>query len=472
MSVATVKTQLAVLLSMAVAASAANAGVGDVLAVQNVQIIDLRNGRITKNGTLVIAGKKISAAGPGRTVRVPHGARVINAEGRYAIPGLWDMHVHLVHQASLGQFVANGVTGIRDMGGGVAEPTTGCESLSIEILLEWRKGIEAGALIGPRMFLSGPPVSGTGWPTSINLETISDVRKAVNRIKALGADLIKVYEKIPLDNYLELAKEAKAAGLPIAGHVPIETVGLIEAANSGHRSIEHIRDPLLMCFTKRRSELMQFFHEDNWSESDIAWGLGEFAKCRETIHAFKRKQTWLTPTLVVERAKVAVEEREYVETRKRHPMPESVRKALEDYSSKKLSQSPRERSSEHLWWKTQLLLADRMRRENVGFLAGTDSSCEGGIPGESLHEELQLMVGAGFSPLEALRTATVNPAEYFGHRNEFGSVEKGRAADLVLLNRNPLKNIENTKDIFAVIVDGRYLSNAELEKLKAAEGHF
>ena len=380
------------------------------------------------------------------------------------------MHVHSVHPSFLQKFVANGVTGIRDMGGGAADATDGCESVKIEVLLRWRDGIRSGDLVGPRMYLSGPAVSNTNWPGSINIKTPAEARDAVARLKAIGADFIKVYEKIPLDAYLELARAAGSADLHIAGHVPVDTVGLIQASNAGHRSVEHIRDHLLMSFTKSRSELLKFFRDDKWEGPDVAWGMDNFKACPAAIKTFRRNQTWLVPTLVVERAKVAVNDPEFVESRQRQLMPEAVRRGFVDYVAKKRAQSHAERASEQLWWEKQLLLVGRMRGEQVGILAGTDSSCEGGIPGISLHEELKLMVAAGLSPLEALQTATINPAKYLRQESEFGTLRNGRAADIVLLNANPLERIDRTSDIYAVVADGRYFSRSQLDRLMVS-GH-
>jgi hypothetical protein len=321
------------------------------------------------------------------------------------------------------------------------------------------------------MLISGPAVSNTGWATSINIKTPEEAKSAVETLKALGVDFIKVYEKIPLDTYLALAREAKAAGLTIAGHVPVDTVSLLEAAQAGHRSIEHIRDPLLMCFTKNRNELLQFFKEDNWSELDIEWGLKQFEQCPNVIKAFLENGTWLVPTLTVERAKVAIENSQFVNDSKRILLPVSVQKGFKNYVTKKLGQSDAKRKSENLWWTTQKLLVTRMHMEGIKFLAGTDSACEGGLPGYSLHQELQLLVETGFTPFAALQTATINPAKFMRREKDLGTIETGKLADLVLLDANPLTDISNTRKINAVVVHGRLLKRKDLDEIlnKVAE---
>lgn len=430
---------------------------------RNVTLIDMRTDQPKPKMTVSVSGNRI--VGIGKNIKVPNNAEVIDARGKFLIPGLWDMHVHTVHPSYLNLFVANGVTGIRDMGGNAANTNDGCESISPLILMEWRNSIRSGNLIGPRMLISGPAVSNTGWPTSINVKTPGEAKLAVKRLKALGVDFVKVYEKIPLGTYVALASEAKAAGLTIAGHVPVDTVSLLDAAKAGQRSVEHIRDPLLMCFTKDRNELLQFFKQDNWSESDIEWGLKQFKDCPKAILAFRANDIWLVPTLTVEMAKTVVDDPQFVNDSRRKLLPASVQKGLKDFVEKKLSQPIAKRKSENLWWITQKRLVSRMHKEGMKFLAGTDAACEGGLPGFSLHDELRLLVESGFTRFEALQTVTINPAKFIGREKDLGTIEKGKLADFILLDADPLSDISNTRKIAAVVVNGRYLSREVLDEM-------
>ncbi len=215
----------------------------DIL-IKHINVINVIEKEIQYDRTILISNGKIQNIST-HSIKTKN-AIVINGKNKFLIPGLWDMHVHTVDSSYLNLFIINGVTGIRDMGGAASSPNNGCESIDYTKLMTWRKLIQSGFLIGPRMVISGPPVSNTGWATSININTPESAKTAVRKLKEIGVDFIKVYENIPLDTYLTLAKEAKAAGLSIAGHVPIETVPLTEASNASQRSIEHIRDPLLL----------------------------------------------------------------------------------------------------------------------------------------------------------------------------------------------------------------------------------
>ncbi len=433
------------------------------IAFRNVNVVDVAAGEIKRNVTVLTDRKTITSVGV--SLKIPRNAEVIDATGKYLIPGLWDMHVHIVDPTYLALFVANGVLGVRDMGGNAAGPDDGCESISYQSLIDWRQEIRSGRRIGPQMILSGPVVSNTGSASSLNVQTPLEANAAVKKLKKLGVDFIKVYEKIPLEAYTSLAREAKAAGLTIAGHVPVDTVSLKEAASAGHRSVEHVRDHMLMCFTKDRRELLEFFRQDHWSEADIKWGTDRFEQCPDAIKAFRANRTWLVPTLVVERAKIAIEEPGFVDDPLREFLPASVQSGFDSYVAKKLAQTEKERKSERLWWITQNKVVARMRSEGIRFLAGTDSACEGGIPGSSLHEELRLLVNAGFTPLQALQTATLNPAKFFHRENDMGTIAKGKIANLVLLSEDPLEDISNTRKIEIVVNNGQLLRRKDLDHI-------
>ena len=331
------------------------------------------------------------------------------------------------------------------------------------ILRKWRSEAAAGKRLAPELVISGPAVSGSGWPTSLPARSPAEVRTALKALKRLQVDFVKIYERIPLDAYQMLARESKAHRMQFAGHVP-EAVGPLVAIRSGQRSIEHVRDALLVCFTSDARELNRFFTEDRWSEKDQAWGRAASQTCPAIIQALRDNQAWLTPTLTVEKAKVSVEDAIYREDERRGALPQSVRDGYYVYAKGKLAQSPAERASERLWWQTQQRLVGRMHREGVRMLAGTDAACEGGLPGNSLHGELEELVAAGLSSLDSLRTATLQPASYFRRKAE-GEVRPGYRANLLLLDANPLTSIENTRRINAVVLDGKFLDRTRLNRL-------
>lgn len=433
-----------------------------VMAFTGVNIVDVRVGRILTDRTVLIAGDRILAVQEEST-RLAPGVTIVRSSGKYVMPGLWDMHVHVTDAHYLDLFVANGVTGVRDMGGGLKTPSDGCESIKPQILRKWRSEVTAGKRVGPELVISGPAVSGSGSNSSLPARSPTEARAAVRALQQQQVDFIKVYERIPLPAFNALAAEANHSRLPFAGHVS-EAVGPLQAILTGQRSIEHIRDALLVCFTSEHAKLDRFFTEDRWNGEDRKWGRSANASCPQIITALQTRDAWLTPTLTVEKAKIRVEDASHVQDPRRQHLPRSVRGGYSAFVMKKLAQSPADLASERLWWRTQQLFVQRMSREGVRLLAGTDSACEGGLPGYSLHGELKELTAAGLSPAAALRTATIEPARYLSRKDE-GEVLAGHRANLILLDRNPLDQIENTQAIYSVVLNGKLMQRSQLHQL-------
>ena len=445
---------------------ASTAASADSLWISNITLVDPTTGQVVPSANVAIRGQTIRAVLPIDSAP-DENVRRIDGTGKFLIPGLWDMHVHIADTGYLGQFVANGVLGVRDMGGGLDVAGNGCESLRLDRLKTLRMEVQSDSRIGPDMVLSGPALSGSGWPTSLRARTPAEAVASIALLSAQGADFVKVYEQIPVEAYRALAAEANTRRLHFAGHVP-DSVELLLAIREGQRSIEHLRDPLLMCFTDDPGELERFFREDEWGESDREWGRKAHAACPSILETLRDRPAWVTPTMVVEKSKVAVEDPVFVQDDRRQMLPASVRAGFMEHVRRKLAQDRKERRSEHLWWRTQQVLLGRLGREGVPLLAGTDAACQGGLPGHSLHDELAEMVSAGLSPQQALRAATSEPARYLGRGDE-GGIAPGMRANLLLLEANPLEDIQNTRKIVAVILQGRLLDRTVLDALRSAK---
>ena len=456
-------TFAAAALAMALAGAHGGTPPPSALAIRHVDVIDVATGQVAEDRTVLVDGARITAvlaAGGADRSR----ARVeVDGRRRYLIPGLWDMHVHLADASYLSRLVAAGVTGVRDMGGGLDTAADGCESLSAARLLAWRADIAAGERIGPRIILSGPALSGTGWSTSLPARTPDEAGRSVTALAALGVDFVKVYEKIPLDAYQALARAAREHGLPFAGHVPEDHVSLLQAVQAGQRSIEHVRAPLLACAAEKDPAFDHFMREDGWSAADQAWGRERRAECSAVFTAAQNGPVWFTPTLVVEQAKVGALSGSWDSAKTDSWLPAPVRRAHLDYAGKRRAQSPSDRASDARWWEAQQTLVARLAKQQVALLAGTDSACQGGSPGASLHEELALMVAAGVPVQRALAAATLEPARYFGAPRS--GIVPGAPADLVLLGANPLVDIRHTRDIQGVVLAGRWLDRDALDRL-------
>lgn len=427
--------------------------------INNITIIDVTGGPPKLHRTVVVRNGKVEEvryfeAGKGK----PPGVQV-NGTGKYLIPGLWDMHVHMVFgdwfprskEIALPLFVTNGITGVRDMGGELA------------VLQQWRKQISAGTLIGPRIVMAGPMLDGPEprFPSSIAIKTPDDGRRAVDDLKQRGVDFIKLQSLIPRDAVLAIADEAQKENIPFEGHVP-DAVRASEASNAGQRSFEH-----LIGIFEAASPL-----EDEFLKGGK--GPGKFLASYDPGRAAKlfallaKNQTWQCPTLVWERGGNLIELSDFSKDTRAKYVPADWK----DVTWKRFAdQVTHEFNTDDLptrrrFVEKELEVVKAMHDAGVPFLAGTDTPPGVYIfPGFSLHEELQRFVAAGFTPMEALQTATLNPAKFLGLEDRLGTIDKGKLADMVLLDANPLDDIRNTQKIAAVIVNGRYLSRAELDKM-------
>ena len=428
------------------------------LAITNVTIIDATGAPAQSEMTVLITENRITKIGKEQRLKVAENAQVIDGSGKFLIPGLWDMYAHLGEKKdSWDLFIANGVTSIRVM-------------LGFPDFHEWRKEISAGELIGPRMIIAsrlaeGPTPGRSDRPVFIHNE--GEGRQFVRKAMKEGADFIKIGTYLPRGAYFAIVDEAKKQGIPVAGHVPL-SVSAVEVSDAGQQSIDHSYGVFIPCsskeeeFRKRLMELvptlnarLKLYEEIDYSEQ----------KAVELFAHLIKNGTFVCPTLAVW-SELSFRGREEVANDPR----------LKFVSSSKVdrwSQIAIELEKEELmaslktYCQKSLDIVGALSRAGVEVLAGTDNGMPYCIAGFCLHDELALFVRAGLSPLEALRTATYNPAKFFGKLDSMGTIEQGKVADLVLLDANPLEDIRNTQKIAAVVVGGKILAKSELQDMLA-----
>jgi imidazolonepropionase-like amidohydrolase len=427
------------------------------LAFTHVTVIDATGSPAQPDMTVVVKGDRIEALGKTGELAVPRNARVVDATGKFLIPGLWDMHVHpSLGKSFLALFTANGVTGIRVMSD---YPESGYHT--------WRKEISAGQLIGPRMVISSPFV-GSKPDDFPDGDPEDEGRKIVRKVKAEGADFVKVYDFIPRDAYFAIADEAKKQGIPFAGHVP-NSVRVAEASDAGQQSIEHISIVLWGCSSQEH--LWMKVHEGQLRPEKHPWETYSEQKAARLFARFVKNSTWVCPTVLVctNSAFRSVEDLandpglEYV------PLStvEAWHSRLDARAAAVAAMATDDMADTVSFLQKQLDVIDAMRGAGVGLLAGTDTPLKFCLPGFGLHEELVLFVKAGLSPMEALRTATYNPAKFIGKLDSMGTIEQGKIADLVLLEADPLRDISNTQKIAAVVVGGKLSDKSALQRMLA-----
>jgi imidazolonepropionase-like amidohydrolase len=385
------------------------------LAFTHVTVIDCTGAAARPNSTVLVTGGEISAVGPNDTIEIPPGARVVDSRGKFLIPGLWDMHGHLTDatEDAFPLLIMNGVTGVRDMGGDLAQ------------IDRWRSQIHDGSLVGPHIVRPGPFVDGPkdGVTNRLTVRTPEEARQAVRKLRSEGVDFIKVHNALPPEAFFALMEEARRQHLPVGVHLPMG-VSSTEASDAGVASLEHIE-------TINESALWQRGATAKTVEEAVAANLGSLGQ--QLFQRLAQNGTWYVPTLVAYERGFVLWSND----------PEALVPRLDIHQK-------------------HLELVRAMHRAGVPIMAGSDFSNWGMVPGVDLHNELALLVEAGLSPLEALQAATLNPAKFIGKTETWGTVEVGRTADLVLLDANPLDDISHTRKIHAVVFGGRFYPLASI----------
>jgi hypothetical protein len=436
--------------TLIVGCAAAQAAQSAAIVISDVSLID-GTGASPRVTTVVVEGDRIVAIAPSARARPPVDATLVDGRGKYLIPGMWDMHIHIgiggyeEGTKILTRLVAYGITGVRDM----ASP--------VDVILRLRRESAEGTLLGPQIVAAGPILQRPlpfSLPPHVRTVTDPEGTQVVDDLRDKGVDFIKVGDTLSRDAYFKIAIESKRLGLPLAGHLPISVTAL-EATQAGQRSIEHFgsagfRNVLIACSTAE-TELTQEARDaltnalaGGPSPDERLYQSGfltrlvstyDARKCRALFKAFNQNRTWQVPTLGAIRGAWNAQRAQL----------NAADATATDSASKK----------------TMEMFAD-LRRARVKILAGSDLPISSDVP--PIHDELVALVQAGMTPLEALQAATRNPAQFLGRLASEGTVQVGKRANLVLLDADPLSDIANTRRVSAVILRGRLILGANLQK--------
>lgn len=466
----TTRSAFAALCALTLAACAPAEPPSD-LAIRNVTVIDAVNG-VRPAQTVVIRDGRIEAVQPAdQAVRA---AQEVDGTGQYVIPGLWDFHVHLTYDprftdAMPGLFLHHGITSIRDTGG------------PLELVVPAVEALRAEGAVAPRVFFAGPLMDGehvvydgVNQPLlGMANPDVETARANVARLADAGVDFIKIYEMVSPEVFAALVEEANARGLPMDGHVPLA----LRARDVGPhvQSLEHLRNLEMDCVPEAaavagvaerrrllanpegvpgsalRSQLHRAFRIPSIQAYDEA-------SCREVLAS-------LTSTIQVPTLRLSAMSLHPPYGRSDWPaaLGKIPAEIAEEWGALDADLGGRGTDTTYPEW--TLFMVGLMHQAGVPIGAGTDTPIGYAVPGYSLHSELEMLVRAGLPPLEALRAATVRPAEFFGVQRALGTVEAGGLADLVLLSGNPLEDITQTRSIQAVVTKGQFLDRVALDAL-------
>jgi len=431
------------------------------LVVQNGRLIDLETGKITEKNIFIVEGRIKKVAEVNDALRYET-KKTINATGKFIVPGFWDNHVHFrggdslinANKNFLNLFIANGITTVRDAGG----------DLTTAVLL-WRKKISDGTLVGPTIFTSGPKIDGPNgtWAGSLAVESDSDIIKALDALEAIPTDFVKLYDStISAEAYLKTISEAENRNLITSGHMPF-TVELDDTIGAGIDAIEHLYYVMKGCSADEQAitERLRKKEIGFWDAMPLLLESYDQTAAKRTFADLAHNKVFVVPTLHIGKTLSYLDEVDHSTDPYLQYMGKDIIKTYEGRIKRAKNASVK-------------AIADQLTKAlddaGVGLLAGSDSGAYNSYtyPGISLHKEMQEMVANGLSPLSALRTSAYNGSKFLRQENDYGNISEGKIADMVLLDANPLENIENSQKIFSVIKAGRTHSKKELKMLLTA----
>ncbi len=455
------------------------------LAIENVTVVDPGTRRVLPNHSVYIRENRIVAVAAGRTRARFNAATLIDGSGRFLIPGLMDMHVHLFlpepATPSLNLLLANGVTSIREMSSdcwAAAGATEGC----VEDYRRLQSMIKAGQTPGPDLVaLTSTMVMGPTrlklpkeLPSFITPTSEGEARALVRYLETRGINLIKTHDSIPASAFRALMDEAAALDMKVGGHVPFEA-GSSGAASMGFHSIEHARDILYDCSRYgaeyRRREAAFADGSPGASRPGnlerLKRSVREFdaEACGRVLRELAASGIYYTPTHVTREMEALAEDRLYrADPARKYVLPERNGR-WEDDLTQTAGLPGNERAALKAFFRHGLTITGLAHRSGVAIMAGTDANDTMIVPGYSLHRELRLLGEAGLSNMDVLRAATSVPAAYLGRAADLGGIAPGMEADLVLLRADPLKSISNTGLIDTVVANGRAFMRPQLDAL-------
>jgi imidazolonepropionase-like amidohydrolase len=409
---------------------------GHAFAFEHAAVVTMSSEQVLPDHTVIVSGTRITSVGPSASAQVPAGAIRIDGRGKYLMPGLADMHVHIYDANDFKLMLASGVTTVLNMSGSPQ-------------VLGWRSAIGTGELLGPTVYTTGPMLR-VDYDAPLDSQAVvkspADAGDLVGAHASAGYDFVKVWSSFPRDSYDAILAAARARHVPVTGHVP-EPVGLEHALKTGQTSIAHVE------------ELWNKHFHRQFSETKLA----------DAVRLAKEARADVTTTLVTYEAIVGASDENNATLLRRteRELLDPVRQVTWRSEFNRLHNQATGKAD---YFRSSLMHMQRIVRAlhngGVRLLAGTDAGeIPGLVPGVDLHRELELIVASGLSPYDALAAATRNPGDYLREKDRFGTISPGCRADLVLMDANPLASISNARRIAGVMVNGTWLPRPRLDSL-------
>lgn len=438
----------------------------DIL-ITHAEVIDVETGEILSDQMIGINDGTVAFIS-GDYSKSYDAKETIEADGKYVIPGLWDMHIHFrggeelieENENLIPLFLANGITGVREAGGDMTNK-----------IFEWQDAIEAGTMLGPKIFTSGPKLDGPGgtWAGSIPVTTQEEAVQAVDSLINLGSDFVKLYDsRISRDAYIWILEEAQRRGVKTSGHMPF-SVMLNEAVEAGLGSVEHLYYVLKGTSTEEEEVTNDVIagKASFWGSMNRLMATTSDVQEQAAFNLLRDNNTYVVPTLYIGNVLTYLKEVDHSNDQYLNYVGDGIidtyqgriRGALnanDDYTQMRINLN-----------NTFINLVPKLHEAGVTLMAGSDCGASNSYvyPGESLHGELKSLVDAGLPEIEAIKAATINGAQFLEVDDFYGSLKAGKSGDLLILNENPLEDISNTQNINRMVLKGKVYSKAEMDAM-------
>jgi len=437
------------------------------LAITNANVIHLETGKV-ETQDIYIAEGRIKAVLTAKSDSGFEPDSIMDASGKYVLPGFWDNHIHLRGGDSLiannknflKLFIANGITTVRDAGGDLTPS-----------VMDWKSQIAQEKLVGPTIFTSGPKIDGpkATWAGSLEVESGEDVENALDSLEKLEVDFVKLYDsRISGENYLKAIEETEKRGMVVSGHMPF-TVTLDETIEAGMDGIEHLYYIMKGCAENEKevTEKLKSGEMGFWDAMPALMNAYSDSTAENTFNKLKENDVFVVPTLHIGKTLSYLDEVDHSADPYLTYMGQGIIKTYEGRIRSALNASEEARENRKRLDTFFGQLAKSLNTSGVPLLAGSDCGAFNSYvyPGISLHKELETMVENGISPLDALRTSTLNGAKFLKQTDGYGAISEGKVSDLVILEGSPLEEITNTQKIDFVIKGKQVFSKKQLQEL-------
>lgn len=437
------------------------------LIIKSGKIINVKTGKIETGKSVVINNGTIIDVVNNKQVSQYEAKDVVNANGKYVLPGLWDMHMHFgggdtliaENKNFLPLFLAYGITTVRDAAADITPS-----------VLQWREEISNGKLLGPTIFTSGPKLEGykSIWPGDLEINSVEELNKALDSLQKLKVDFVKITDNaIKPDLYLDAIKAARNKGFKISGHVPY-VLTMDQVVDAGLSSVEHL-SYVWKAGAKNEQEISAKIASGELKGRAVSKEIMKNFDETTALAIYKKmagKGTAVTPTLNISYTVAYLDQNDH----KNDDYLKYIGKGLKrtyDWRVKRAAQDNAEAIAfRHESFEKTAAVLPLLQKAGVTIMAGTDAGFLNSYdyPGLGLHQELELLVKYGLTPLEALQASVVNSPRFLG-KTQYGEIAKDKIADVLLVDENPLQNISNTQKIYAVITRGKLLDRKKLDQL-------